>query len=171
MGLKCVEFILPIIQNSWFLLKLQWWHFWLCNFIALLEAKVFPHLLQGIDMSSRWLISMWYLIFFSLPSFPQSLHKRAWTFFVLPSLCLPFGITFSLLPIKEFILSPCSNCFLQSWFFASCFCLSFLDANFCPHRLQVFPRWFTVMCFFIFFPLPSFPHILHFKEKTKWLWT
>ena len=29
------------------------WYFSLCNFIALVERNVFPHLLQGIDKSSK----------------------------------------------------------------------------------------------------------------------
>ena len=74
----------------------------LCLHKLFLDLNSFPKTLQGMDIPSRWLASMWSLILIACPSFPHTLQILALGF------SFPFWIRFWHVSIIDFAFSSSS---------------------------------------------------------------
>ena len=92
------------------------WFLLLCFPSAFLEPNGFPQKSHGIDIPSKWLTSIWFLMCETLSSFPHTLQMKALFCLGVPPDCFPSGIMLLLFSIIELIFTSNASKSPLNWF-------------------------------------------------------
>ena len=92
------------------------WFLLLCFPSAFLEPNGFPQKSHGIDIPSKWLTSIWFLMCETLSSFPHTLQMKALFCLGVPPDCFPSGIMLLLFSIIELIFTSNASKSQLNWF-------------------------------------------------------
>ena len=88
----------------------------LCFSELFLEEWVLLQKSHGIDIPSKWLASMWFLMWIVKPSLPHTLQMDDVSCFGLPCACFPWGIIFWHFSIIDFTISSSACRVGPEWF-------------------------------------------------------
>ena len=96
--IKCcypaIFFILTMTDFYWPRDRESEWFLRTCSFKLWRVRKVFPQILQGMQMLEMWCNSIWFMMRIICPSLPHSVHIRALALFIIFSLKVIIDFTF-----------------------------------------------------------------------------